>query len=79
MTKEELNKEALKMLEWPAEEFASGLITMLFLNVLHPRGVKGLTVVANNSVFTLGEGNPGVRLQHAKCLLDAEISKGDQC
>lgn len=76
MNQEEIDAEARKILKWSSEDFTSGLITMLFMNVLHPKGVKGLTVVANNSVFTLGEGDPSERLLHAKSMLEAEINKG---
>ncbi|MGC9207488.1 hypothetical protein [Acidithiobacillus sp.] len=74
MNQEAIDAEARKILQWSDEDFASGLITMLFLNVLEPKGIKELTVVVKDSVFTLGEGDPEKRLEKAKSVLEAELN-----
>lgn len=73
MNQDAIDAEARKILAWSAEDFTSGLITMLFLNVLQPKGVSELTVIVKDSVFTLGDGDPQKRLQHAKSVIEKEL------
>lgn len=78
MNQEAIDAEARKILQWSDEDFASGLITMLFLNVLEPKGIKELTVVVKDSVLTLGEGDPEKRLAKAKSVLEAELTRWEK-
>jgi hypothetical protein len=76
--KTDMDAEAREILSWSTEDFASGLLTMLFLNTLSPKGVKEMTVIVNDSVLSLGQGDPLDRLQRAKNSLEAELrAKGN--
>ena len=63
--------EAVDLLALPANEFAASILTMLYLNVLMPKGVIEMTVICNDSVITLGKDDPMVRLRRAtQCLAE---------
>ncbi|MBU2766078.1 hypothetical protein HAP94_07700 [Acidithiobacillus ferrivorans] len=73
MVNEEFNMdaEAVDLLALPANEFAASILTMLYLNVLTPKGVTEMTVICNNSVITLGSDDSMDRLRRAtQCLAD---------
>ena len=65
--------EAVDLLALPANEFAASILTMLYLNVLMPKGVTEMTVICNNSVITLGYDDPMDRLRRATQCLAEEI------
>ncbi|RBL99107.1 hypothetical protein C3R74_11340 [Acidithiobacillus ferridurans] len=66
-----MDAEAADLLTLPANEFAASILTILYLNVLMPKGVKEMTVIFNGSVITLGQYDPMDRLRRAiQCLAD---------
>jgi len=66
-----MDAEAVDLLVLPTNEFAASILTMLYLNVLMPKGVKEMTVICNNSVITLGNSDPMDRLRRAtQCLAE---------
>ena len=75
MVNEEFNMdaEAVDLLALPVNEFAASILTMLYLNVLMPKGVIEMTVICNDSVITLGKDDPMVRLRRATQCLAEEI------
>ena len=68
-----MDAEAVDLLALPANEFAASILTMLYLNVLMPKGVAEMTVICNNSVITLGGDDPIDRLRRATQCLAEEI------
>ncbi len=68
-----MDAEAVDLLTLPANEFAASILTMLYLNVLMPKGVTEMTVICNGSVITLGKNDPMDRLRRAMQCLAEEI------
>ncbi|MEY2335156.1 hypothetical protein [Acidithiobacillus ferrianus] len=73
-----MDAEAVDLLALPANEFAASILTMLYLNVLMPKGVKEMTVIYNSSIITLGNYDPMDRLRRAKQCLVEEIRVQEQ-
>lgn len=64
---------ANELLSMPPESFAETMLTMFFLKVLHPKGVREMTVVCGERVISLGDGNPKLRLEDALRVLEREM------
>jgi hypothetical protein len=70
-----LEEEAQKLVDLPPVQFAGFIMTMMFSKILHPRGIRNMTVIVDSSVISIGEKDFMQNIRDARTSLNGEIAK----